>query len=63
MFGGYTLSSDVLTSTGQGSKTTKRSTDVTIQRQVLNSDNIVLMARTGNPGGTLKFNYIVRQEW
>lgn len=62
-FGGYVLSADVLSVSGQGSKVRSRSTDFTIQRQVLNSDHVVLLARSPSVGGDLKFTYNVRQEW
>lgn len=57
------VSDDVLSVSGQGSKVRSRSTDFTIQRQILNSDHVVLLARSPSVGGDLKFTYNVRQEW
>lgn len=62
-FGGYTLSSDALTASGSNRVQGSSTTDINIQRSILDSDNVVVFARTGSVGGTLKFSYVVEQKW
>lgn len=62
-FGGYILLNDVITATGSKFKEGTSTADIDVQRQVLNSDNVVILARTPDVGGTARFEYTVQQEW
>lgn len=63
-FGGYTVASASITSDGNTVSTSDTQTQVTdVQRQMLDSDHLVFLARTSNAGASLSFVWTVEQSW
>lgn len=63
-FGGYTLAASQLTANGNDKATSATRTNTTIQKKaILNSDQVVLLARTPNGGATLRFVWDANQRW
>lgn len=63
-FGGYTLASAQIETGGATKNTVGTETDAVVEKKnILSSDHLVFLARTGNAGGTLRFEWDARQDW